>query len=151
MSKHVWIIKRGDYLWIKIIRQLKYLNMMFRCGWWRCWIFFAWPFPLPAAGMDIMQERQRIPLADAKICWWLACLWWCISFLPDDYSGALWATCPDFESHYSGKWEPVKISDFGWLIIFVRTVLVKAANTPLKRLRPWQVLSCQISNNQAKS
>ena len=23
-----------------------------------------------------------------------------------DYSGALWATCPDFGSHYSGEWEP---------------------------------------------
>ena len=23
-----------------------------------------------------------------------------------DYSGALWATCPDFESHHSGEWEP---------------------------------------------
>ena len=24
----------------------------------------------------------------------------------DDYSGVLWATCPDFESHHSGEWEP---------------------------------------------
>ena len=23
-----------------------------------------------------------------------------------DYSGALWATCPDFGSHHSGEWEP---------------------------------------------
>ena len=23
-----------------------------------------------------------------------------------DYSGALWATCPEFESHLSGEWEP---------------------------------------------
>ena len=24
----------------------------------------------------------------------------------DDYSGVLWATCPDFESRHSGEWEP---------------------------------------------
>ena len=24
----------------------------------------------------------------------------------DDYSGTLRATCPDFESHHSGEWEP---------------------------------------------
>lgn len=25
---------------------------------------------------------------------------------PIDYSGTLRATCPDFESHHSGEWEP---------------------------------------------
>ena len=29
---------------------------------------------------------------------------WCMWII--DYSGALWATCPDFESHHSGEWEP---------------------------------------------
>ena len=26
--------------------------------------------------------------------------------MKDDYSGTLRATCPDFESHHSGEWEP---------------------------------------------
>ena len=54
-----------------------------------------------------------------------------------DYSGGFWAICPDFESHHSREWEPAKISDFGLIIVSVRKALVKAANAPLMRLRPW--------------
>ena len=71
--------------------------------------------------------------------------------LENDYSGGFWAICPDFEIHHSREWEPAKFSDFGLIIVSVRKALVKAANAPLMRLRPWQALFCQITNNQAKS
>lgn len=38
---------------------------------------------------------------------------------------------PDFESHHSGNWEPLRIQDFALDRFLTGTLLVKAANAPL--------------------
>ena len=69
----------------------------------------------------------------------------------DDYSEALWATSPDFESHPSGRWEPLQIACFAEYRLLDEVSLVKAANTPPDAARPWQDLPHQVHDNQAKS
>ena len=68
-----------------------------------------------------------------------------------DYSEALWATSPDFESHPSGRWEPLQIACFAECRLLDEVSLVKAANAPLDAARPWQDLPHQVHDNQAKS
>lgn len=69
----------------------------------------------------------------------------------NDYSEALWATSPDFESHPSGRWEPLQIACFAECRLLDEVSLVKAANAPLDAARPWQDLPHQVHDNQAKS
>ena len=72
-------------------------------------------------------------------------------FTQVDYSEALWATSPDFESHPSGRWEPLQIACFAECRLLDEVSLVKAANAPLDAARPWQDLPHQVHDNQAKS